>query len=81
MKKKATEAQNATLTNGQWWQVKDGYVQIVSVGKMLVDYKMPKIPGQRAVKMQMSSVTNVLAYLKTNKAKLVAKPAPLKLAA
>jgi hypothetical protein len=55
---------------------------IVSVGKILVDYKMPKIPGQRVVRMQMSSVANVLAHLKTNKAKLVAKPAALlKLAA
>jgi hypothetical protein len=29
MKKKPTEAQNSTLTNGQWWRVKDGYVQIL----------------------------------------------------
>ena len=62
--------------------MKDGYVQIVSVGKILVDYKIPKIPGQKAVRMQMSSMTNVLTHLKTNNAKLVAKPAALlKLAA
>lgn len=74
MKKKPTKVELPTLTNGQWWQVKGGYVQIVCLGKTLVDYKMLKNPEQRAARTQMGSVKSVLAYLKTNKAKLVAKP-------
>jgi hypothetical protein len=76
------KAQTPSLINGQWWHVKGGYVRIVSMGKTLVDYKMLKNPGQKAARTQMGSVAGVLAYLKTNKARLVVKPAaPLKRAA
>lgn len=66
------------LAAGQLWQLKNCYVQIGSVGKTLAEYKMLRKPGQKAVQCRMGAVASVLDYLKTNKAKLMPSPEPLK---
>ena len=38
------------LEQGQLWKTNGGYVQIWHIGKRLIDYKMMKQPGQRAVR-------------------------------
>ena len=40
-------------------------------GKRLIEYKMMKELGKRAVRTQMSGIAEVEAYLKANEAKLV----------
>jgi len=54
----------------------NGYIQIWNVGKRLIDYKMMKQPGQRAVRTQATGIDTLKEYLKTHKAVLVnASPA------
>ena len=76
MKKQTTESKKPSLAAGQWWQMKDCYIRIASVGKTLVDYKMLKKPGQRGVQTQMGNIASVLAFLRANRAKLIETPQP-----
>ena len=69
------------LDAGQWWQMKDCYIQIGRVGKTLTEYKLLRKPGQRGVQSQMGTTKRVMAYLKAHKAKLVDRPEPPKPAA
>jgi len=65
---------NALLDAGQWWQMKDCYIQIGRVGKTLTEYKLLRKPGQRGVQSQMGTTKQVMAYLKAHKARLVERP-------
>jgi len=40
------------LEKGQLWKTDTGYIQIWHIGKRLIDYKMMKQPGQKAVRAQ-----------------------------
>ncbi len=59
------------LAKGQLWQINEGYMQIVELGKRLVHYKVLKQPGQRAVRTRMSGIAAFEAYLNEHAAKLV----------
>ena len=75
MKKQTLGTKIPPLATGQLWQMETGYLQITRVGKTLIEYKMLKQPGQRAVQFQMGNHANVAAYLKTNQGKLVVEAA------
>lgn len=59
------------LAKGQIWKTENAYIQIVELGKRLIQYKMMKQQGQKAVKTQMAGIDSLESYLKTNEAKLV----------
>lgn len=59
------------LEVGQVWELESGRVQIVRLGKTLVDYKHFKTPQQRGVSVQMQTQRDMVESLKKNKAKLV----------
>jgi len=65
------KAQPQPLAKGQVWKTENAYIQIVELGKRLIQYKMMKQQGQKAVKTQMAGIDSLESYLKTNAAKLV----------
>jgi len=73
-KDKATSRNSPeTLAKGQLWEMKNAYIQIVELGKLLIHYKMMKELGQPRVRTQMSTINTMGIYLKTNRARLVTK--------
>ena len=58
------------LANGQLWKTENAYIQIVELGKRLIDYRMMRQLGQ-ARRTQTSSIETMEKYLKTNEARLV----------
>jgi len=65
----------AELAKGQVWKTADAYLQIKDRGKRLIEYKMMKELGKKAVRTQMSAIAAVEEYLKANQAELVEKAA------
>jgi hypothetical protein len=64
------------LEQGQLWKTTEGYIHIWHIGKRLIDYKMMKQLGQKAVKTQTTAIETLNEYLKNQKAVLtVASPA------
>jgi len=64
------------LAKGQLWKTDNGYIQIWHIGKRLIEYRMMKRPGQRAVRTQATGIDTLRGYLQTHKAVLVnASPA------
>lgn len=60
------------LEQGQLWKRKSGYVQIWHIGNRLIDYRMMKQLGQKAVKTQTTAIETPDEYLKSQKAVLTA---------
>ena len=58
------------LAIGQLWKTENAYIQIVELGKRLIDYRMMRELGQ-ARRTQTSSIETMEHYLKTNEARLV----------
>jgi hypothetical protein len=58
------------LANGQLWKTEDAYIQIVELGKRLIDYRMMRQLGQSR-RTQTSSIEMMENYLKKNEARLV----------
>ena len=56
-RKKATAQQS--LAKGQIWKTENAYIQIVELGKRLIQYKMMKQQGQKAVKTQMAGIDSL----------------------
>ena len=44
------------LETGQLWKTDAGYIQICDIGKRLIDYKMMKQPGIKAVRTQATRI-------------------------
>jgi hypothetical protein len=64
------------LEKGQLWKTDTGYIQIWHIGKRLMEYKMMKQLGQKAVRTQTTAIETLSAYLKIHKAVLtIASPA------
>ena len=64
------------LATGQLWTTDTGYIQIWHIGKRLIDYKMMREPGRKAVRTQATLIDTLQEYLKTQKAVLInASPA------
>jgi hypothetical protein len=59
------------LTKGQLWKTDTTYIQVQHIGKRLIDYKMMKQPGQKAVRTQTAGIGTLDDYLKKNAAVLV----------
>ena len=59
------------LAKGQIWKIDNAYIQIVELGKTLIQYKMLRQQGQKAVKTHMTGIGTLETYLKTNAARLV----------
>jgi hypothetical protein len=58
------------LETGQVWRMKDSHLDIGLVGKHLVHYKLIKQVAKRTP-MSLSSIKDVVKYLKHNKAVLL----------
>ena len=58
------------LANGQLWKTENAYIQIVELGKRLIDYRMMRQLGQSR-RTQTSTIETMEKYLKTNEARLV----------
>jgi hypothetical protein len=61
------------LAKGQRWKTKDAYIEIVQLGKTLVDYKLLRELGQRR-RTQTTTFKTMEHYLKTNAASLMKGP-------
>jgi hypothetical protein len=58
------------LANGQLWKTDTAYIQIVELGKKLIDYRMMRELGQ-ARRIQTSSIATMESYLKGHEGRLV----------
>jgi hypothetical protein len=70
-KMKKNKNPSPALTKGQLWKTATAYIQIWSIGKRLVDYKMMKEPGMKAVRTQGTTIDTLQTYLNDNAAVLV----------
>jgi hypothetical protein len=59
------------LAKGQVWRLQHVYIQIVELGKRLLEYKMLDSPEQKGVRTQMSSVEVMREYLESRHARLL----------
>jgi len=71
VKKKNCERTVPALAPGQLWRLSHAYIQIVELGKRLLQYRMLSRPGETGVKTQMSGVDTMWGYLKSRRAQLV----------
>ena len=71
MNKVNKKASFPTLARGQLWRLNHAYIQIVDLGKRLLQYRMMTRPGETWVKAQLSGVETMWGYLRTRRAKLV----------
>ena len=58
------------LARGQWWKTENAYIQIVDLGKRLIDYRMMRQLGQSR-RTQTSTIETMEKYLKANEARLM----------
>ena len=58
------------LAKGQRWKTKDAYIEIVQLGKTLIDYKLLRELGQTR-RTQITTFKSMEDYLKANEAQLV----------
>jgi hypothetical protein len=58
------------LERGQLWKTNEGYIHIWHIGKRLVDYRMMKQLGQKAVKTHTTAIETLNEYLKRQEAVL-----------
>ena len=58
------------LVKGQRWKTKDAYIEIVELGKTLLDYKLLRELGQMR-KTQTTTFKTMEHYLKTKEARLM----------
>jgi hypothetical protein len=66
------------LAKGQLWKMDDKHIEIMEVGKTLTHYRL--FQSQKRVPISLGGIAAVQAYLKTNGAKLIRKPVPVKVA-
>ena len=70
-KAKVTEKKfSPALARGQRWKTKDAYIEIVQLGKTLIDYKLLRELGQRR-RTQTTTFKSMEDYLETNEARLM----------
>jgi hypothetical protein len=61
------------LAKGQRWKTTDAYIEIVQLGKTLIDYRLLRELGQRR-RTQTTTCKSMEHYLKTNAASLMNGP-------
>jgi hypothetical protein len=69
-RKPTTKKFSPALANGQRWKTKDAYIEIVQLGKALIDYKLLRELGQRR-RTQTTTFKTMEDYLKLNEARLI----------
>ena len=60
------------LEKGQIWKMGETYVLITDAGKRLVHYTLTKKLKQRGLRRHLASIETVQAFLKSNRAELLA---------
>lgn len=65
------QAKATGLEKGQLWKLDHTYIQILELGKRLIQYRILKQPQQKGVLTRMIGVEALLAYLRANEAVLV----------
>ena len=78
LKKVTKKSAPVPLAKGQLWKMDDKHIEIMEVGKTLTHYRL--FQSQKRVPISLGGIAAVQAYLKTNGAKLIRKPVPLKVA-
>jgi hypothetical protein len=58
------------LAKGQRWKTKGAYIEIVQLGKTLIDYRLLRELGQKR-RTQTTTFETMEGYLNTNEAKLM----------
>jgi len=71
VKKSNSESAAPPLAKGQLWKLSHAYIQIVQLGKRLLEYRMLSQPNETGVRTQMSGVGTMWGYLKSRRARLV----------
>jgi hypothetical protein len=59
------------LAAGQLWKMKHVYVQIVELGKRLIEFKLLKYPQEAGVRPQTSEISTLWGYLQARHARLL----------
>jgi hypothetical protein len=73
MTKKQNQAPPPALAKGQLWKLSHAYIEIVELGKRLLQYRMMTRPDERGARTLMSGVDTMWGYLRSRHAKLVEK--------
>jgi hypothetical protein len=74
MAKKHRPENAPRLAKGQLWQLKHFYIQIVQLGKRLLEYRMLSAPDESGVRTKQSGVDTMWGYLRSRHARLVKAP-------
>jgi hypothetical protein len=69
-RKPAAKKFSPALADGQRWKTKDAYIEIVQLGKTLIDYKLLRELGQRR-RTQTTTFKTMEDYLKLKEARLM----------
>jgi len=64
------------LATGQVWNTSVASIEILSLGKRLIHYRITKHMGQKRVGAQISAIRSMENYLKANGARLIAAESP-----
>lgn len=59
------------LAKGQLWKLSHAYIQIVSLGKRLIHFRMLRSIGEKGVGTQISDIDTLWGYLASRRAQLV----------
>jgi hypothetical protein len=62
------------LAKGQIWRTQGADIEIVSLGKELIHYRITRQFGLKGVSAQISGIDAMASYLETHKARLVQGP-------
>jgi hypothetical protein len=68
---KAPTRDRRTLATGQVWKTGAADIEIVSLGKELIHYRITRQLGEKGVSAQISGIAAMSNYLQTNSAQLV----------
>ena len=72
-RRSANSSQLTTLEKGQIWKMGETYLEITETGKRLLHYRLAKKLQPRGLRRHMASMATVQAFLKSNRAELLAK--------
>ena len=70
VKTKSQPSKATSFARGQKWELPTGHVEIIQVGKTLVQYRFFK-PGQIRGGLEMKSIPNFAEAMKVNRGRLV----------
>lgn len=74
MAKKNRQKNLPRLAKGQLWKLKHAYIQIVELGKRLLEFRMLTDLSESGVRPKMSGVETMCRYLQSRGARLIKSP-------